>query len=145
MSCSKRRGRLPTPRRPTRSEGFLKQRFRWVFGTLQAAWKQRDALASARFGALGMMALPNLLVFRLLFPLDRAGDGSADGAGGRGGAHSAASTPGRYSAEALTRTLFFYSLFVAVDLGAALLAFFLEQEDKRLLVWLPLQRIGIAS
>ncbi len=128
---------------PDTVRGLLKQRFRWVFGTLQAAWKQRDALLRPRFGALGMVALPNLLVFQLLFPLVGPVMDLQMVLAGVAALVQQHQHPAEYSAEALTRTLFFYSLFVAVDLGAALLAFFLEKkEDKRLLVWLPLQRIA---
>jgi peptidoglycan-N-acetylglucosamine deacetylase len=126
---------------PDTVRGFLKQRFRWVFGTLQAAWKQRDALLRPRFGALGLIALPNLLVFQVLFPLigpvmDLQMVLSTGAALIQKHQHPAA-----FSGEAFTRTLFFYALFVAVDLAAALLAFVLEKrEDTRLLLWLPLQR-----
>ena len=114
-----------------------------MFGTLQAAWKQRDALLRPRFGALGMVALPNLLVFQVLFPLVGPVMDLQMVLAGVAALVQQHQHPAEYSAEALTRTLFFYALFVAVDLAAALLAFFLEQkEDKRLLVWLPLQRFA---
>jgi cellulose synthase/poly-beta-1,6-N-acetylglucosamine synthase-like glycosyltransferase len=128
---------------PDTVRGLLKQRFRWVFGTLQAAWKQRDALLRPRFGSLGLVALPNLLIFQVLFPLvgpvmDLQMVLSTIAALVQQHQH-----PAEFSGEGLTRTLFFYALFVAVDLAAALLAFVLEKgEDKRLLLWLPLQRFA---
>ena len=54
---------------PDTTAALLKQRFRWMYGTLQAAWKQRDTLFRPRFGTLGLVALPNLLLFQVVFPL----------------------------------------------------------------------------
>jgi peptidoglycan-N-acetylglucosamine deacetylase len=45
----------------------MRQRFRWSFGILQAVWKHRDVMA--RKGALGWVALPNILIFQILLPL----------------------------------------------------------------------------
>ena len=129
---------------PDTVRGLLKQRFRWVFGTLQAAWKQRDALLRPRFGSLGLVALPNLLVFQVLFPLVCTRDGSADGAVARR-PRSSSSTSTRPSSRPTSSPARCSSMrvFVAVDLVAALLAFVLErQEDWRLLLWLPLQRFA---
>ena len=114
-----------------------------MFGTLQAAWKQRDALLRPRFGALGLVALPNLLVFQVMFPLVAPVMDLQMVLAGVAALVQQHQHPAEYSADTLTRTLFFYSLFVAVDLGAALLAFLLERkEDRRLLIWLPLQRFA---
>ncbi|HEX7976152.1 MAG TPA: glycosyltransferase, partial [Anaerolineales bacterium] len=49
--------------------GFVKQRFRWMYGTLQAAWKHRGVIFRPRYGALGMFAIPNIFIFQVLFPL----------------------------------------------------------------------------
>lgn len=54
---------------PETFQGLLKQRFRWSFGTLQCAWKHRAALLRPAHGALGMVGLPNIWLFQLLFPL----------------------------------------------------------------------------
>jgi cellulose synthase/poly-beta-1,6-N-acetylglucosamine synthase-like glycosyltransferase/peptidoglycan/xylan/chitin deacetylase (PgdA/CDA1 family)/spore germination protein YaaH len=54
---------------PETFEALLKQRFRWSFGTLQCAWKHRGALLRPSAGALGMVGLPNIWLFQLLFPL----------------------------------------------------------------------------
>jgi cellulose synthase/poly-beta-1,6-N-acetylglucosamine synthase-like glycosyltransferase len=45
---------------------LAKQRFRWAFGTLQAAWKHRDAMFVPRYGSLGFVALPNIWLFQVL-------------------------------------------------------------------------------
>ena len=52
---------------PTNANGLMRQRFRWSFGILQAVWKHRDVVA--RKGALGWVAIPNIVVFQILLPL----------------------------------------------------------------------------
>lgn len=52
---------------PTTANGLMRQRFRWSFGILQAVWKHRSAFA--RKGALGFLALPNIVIFQILLPL----------------------------------------------------------------------------
>jgi peptidoglycan-N-acetylglucosamine deacetylase len=52
---------------PTTANGLMRQRFRWSFGILQATWKHRSAFL--RGGALGWIALPNIVIFQMLLPL----------------------------------------------------------------------------
>ena len=52
---------------PVNANGLMRQRFRWSFGILQAVWKHRAVFA--RQGALGWVALPNIVVFQILLPL----------------------------------------------------------------------------
>ncbi len=52
---------------PITGKGLMRQRFRWSFGTLQAVWKHRAAFV--RNKAMGLFALPNILVFQMLLPL----------------------------------------------------------------------------
>ena len=52
---------------PIDAQGLMRQRFRWSFGTLQAVWKHRAAFT--RNKAMGLFALPNILVFQMLLPL----------------------------------------------------------------------------
>jgi cellulose synthase/poly-beta-1,6-N-acetylglucosamine synthase-like glycosyltransferase len=51
---------------PEDARSLAKQRFRWSFGTLQAAWKHRDALFVPRYGTLGFIALPSIWIFQVL-------------------------------------------------------------------------------
>src|SRR5450755_3201 len=51
---------------PETIKALAKQRFRWAFGTLQAAWKHRDALFVPKYGTLGFVALPSIWVFQVL-------------------------------------------------------------------------------
>jgi peptidoglycan-N-acetylglucosamine deacetylase len=52
---------------PTNANGLMRQRFRWSFGILQAVYKHRGVFA--RKGALGIVALPNIVIFQILLPL----------------------------------------------------------------------------
>jgi peptidoglycan-N-acetylglucosamine deacetylase len=52
---------------PVNADGLMRQRFRWSFGILQAIWKHRGAISKHR--AMGLFALPNILIFQILLPL----------------------------------------------------------------------------
>jgi len=52
---------------PTTANGLMRQRFRWSFGILQAVYKHAGVFA--RKGALGFVALPNIVIFQILLPL----------------------------------------------------------------------------
>src|ERR1700685_1402581 len=52
---------------PINANGLMRQRFRWSFGILQSVWKHRSVFA--RKGALGWVALPNIVIFQILLPL----------------------------------------------------------------------------
>lgn len=51
---------------PEGPQPLFRQRFRWSFGSLQCLWKHRQRLG---YGTLGCVALPNMLIFQVLFPL----------------------------------------------------------------------------
>ena len=126
---------------PDTVRGFVKQRFRWMYGTLQAAWKHIDTLFRPRYGALGMFAIPNVLIFQILFPLispvmDLLMVWSLAAAGWARYQH-----PLDYTTDTLQRVLFYYALFFTLDLLATFVAFLLERkEDWSLLIWLVFQR-----
>jgi len=52
---------------PHNPSGLMRQRFRWSFGILQAVYKHRKA--TVREGALGWIAIPNIVIFQMLLPL----------------------------------------------------------------------------
>lgn len=126
---------------PDTVRGLAKQRFRWSFGTLQCMWKHRDALFNPEYGALGFIALPNVWVFQVLFPLispvmDLLFVWTLISAALERWEH-----PGEYAITNLKQTLFYYALFLAVDWLAAGFAFLLEKREQwNLLWWLFLQR-----
>jgi cellulose synthase/poly-beta-1,6-N-acetylglucosamine synthase-like glycosyltransferase len=51
---------------PESTRDLAKQRFRWAFGTLQAAWKHRDATFNPNYGFLGWVALPSIWIFQVM-------------------------------------------------------------------------------
>ncbi len=58
---------------PQSARSLVRQRFRWMFGTLQAVWKQRRMLLRPRYGALGLVVMPysvlSVVVPLLFLPL----------------------------------------------------------------------------
>lgn len=126
---------------PDRLGMLARQRFRWAYGTLQCMWKHRDALFRPRYGALGFVAMPNVWIFQILFPLispimDLMLFYTFISAG-----LDWLEQPTGYSFTNLRQVLFYYALFLAVDWCAAGFAFVLERKERwRLLWWLFLQR-----
>ena len=126
---------------PDTMRGFLRQRFRWMFGTLQVAWKHKDALLRPRYGLLGFCGLPNIWVYQIFFQLispimDLWLAYTCLVSGIMWMWHPSSWTP-----DALLKVAFYYALFMFADIMAGVIAFLLERnEDKRLLAWLVLQR-----
>jgi cellulose synthase/poly-beta-1,6-N-acetylglucosamine synthase-like glycosyltransferase/peptidoglycan/xylan/chitin deacetylase (PgdA/CDA1 family)/spore germination protein YaaH len=52
---------------PVNARGLMRQRFRWSFGILQAVWKHKAAFI--RNKAMGLFALPNIVIFQMFLPL----------------------------------------------------------------------------
>src|ERR1700677_1009970 len=52
---------------PASANSLARQRFRWSFGILQAVFKHRGAISKHR--AMGLFALPNILIFQIALPL----------------------------------------------------------------------------
>ncbi len=50
---------------PEDVRALFKQRFRWSYGTFQCFWKHRKTFGK---GTLGIIALPNMLFFQVIFP-----------------------------------------------------------------------------
>lgn len=126
---------------PDTMRGFLRQRFRWMFGTLQVAWKHKDALLHPRYGLLGFCGLPNIWVYQIFFQLispvmDLWLAYTCLVSGIMWMWH-----PSSWSPDALLKVVFYYALFMVADILAGVVAFLLEHnEDKRLLAWLVPQR-----
>ena len=128
---------------PTSFRGLAKQRFRWAFGTLQCLWKYRDMTFNRRYGALGMVALPQVWLFQILLTtLAPVADLlliwqllSQWLAYAQHGAE--------FSNDNLMTVGIYYCVFMVVDLAAALFGFLMEKrENWSLLWWLMLQRFG---
>ena len=54
---------------PETVKGFMNQRLRWMFGTLQVAYKHRGVILRGRPVGIGAFGLPNIIVFQFLFTL----------------------------------------------------------------------------
>lgn len=128
---------------PDSVRGLARQRFRWAYGTLQCLWKHRGMLFRRRYGALGMLALPQVWLFQILFsvvsPLvDLLLVWQIFATGMDYLEHR-----GQFNPHNLIEVLMFYALFMAVDLGASIIAFAMEKKEQwSLLWWLVLQRFG---
>jgi poly-beta-1,6 N-acetyl-D-glucosamine synthase len=128
---------------PDTFRGLAKQRFRWSYGTLQCLWKYRSTIFRPRYGALGMLALPQVWLFQILLTAlapfadllllwQLAWEGVAYLE------HGSEFTTGNLQMVGL-----YYVVFVLVDLLAAVAGFLMERREKwSLLWWLVLQRFG---
>ena len=130
---------------PDSLRNLAKQRFRWSYGTLQCMWKHKNALFNPRYGTLGFVAMPNVWIFQVFFPLispimDLMFVWTLIGAliGFLEHQQEYAHTPTN-----LNQVVFYYALFLAVDWVGAFAAFLMEKgEQKSLLGWLLIQRFG---
>ena len=108
---------------PETLSGLVRQRVRWTFGVMQTFWKNRDRLFRRQSGALGWVALPNLLLFQFLLPLLLP---LADGLfilGLLAGAQM---------------MWWYYAFFLAIDLLVGTIAFIMEGEKLwKILLLLP--------
>ncbi|MBA2736896.1 MAG: hypothetical protein H0U50_08950 [Pyrinomonadaceae bacterium] len=106
-------------------------------------WKHKNALLNPHYGALGFVAMPNVWIFQVIFPLisplmDLMFIWSFVSAFITWLEHG-----NEYSPANLQAVMFYYALFLAVDWLGAFFAFLLEKgERKSLLWWLFFQRFG---
>jgi cellulose synthase/poly-beta-1,6-N-acetylglucosamine synthase-like glycosyltransferase/spore germination protein YaaH/peptidoglycan/xylan/chitin deacetylase (PgdA/CDA1 family) len=110
---------------------FMKQRFRWSYGVMQSFWKNRDACFNPRYKGLGMVALPNILLFQVIMPLFGPFADLMFFIG---------LFVNRNSPESSHKILLFYVLFLLVDVAVSVIAFAFEKEKIYKLVWLIPQR-----
>ena len=110
---------------------FMKQRFRWSYGIMQSFWKNRDACFNPQYKGLGLVALPNILLFQIIMPLFAPFADIMFFAG---------LFINRHSPESTHKILFFYLIFLVVDVAVSVLAFLFEKEKLYKLIWLIPQR-----
>ena len=131
---------------PDSLAAFFKQRFRWTYGTLQCLWKHRGALG--RYGWFGRAALPSVWLFQILFQLLspvidllivwtlwNAGVTCVSSALLT---HDWQPLPQAIESLAGVATLFVF--FFLLELGGAAVAYALDRESPRDLLWLFWQR-----
>lgn len=126
---------------PDNLKVFVKQRFRWMFGTLQAVWKVGFATLNTKNWALGVIVVPNVLIFQivlsilspfldlyvfltLLFMLWQK------------------TINPEITLESINIILIYYLLFLVIDLVVAVIAFVMEpSESKKLLLFVLMQKL----
>ncbi|MFH6962131.1 polysaccharide deacetylase family protein [Flavobacterium plurextorum] len=116
---------------PESLKEFMKQRFRWSYGIMQAFWKNRDACFNPRYKGLGMVALPNILLFQIVLPIFAP---LAD-------LVLILSLFWNYNdPDSLHKILVYYIAFMLVDMLVSVIAFIFEKEKLTKLIWLIPQR-----
>jgi cellulose synthase/poly-beta-1,6-N-acetylglucosamine synthase-like glycosyltransferase len=111
---------------PVNADGLIRQRFRWSFGILQAIFKHRGAITKHR--AMGLFALPNILIFQILLPLVSP---LIDVMFVAGVIHFLIDKhfhPETASSDSFYKLLTFFIAFLAIDFAASALAFTLERK-----------------
>ncbi len=121
---------------PTNANGLMRQRFRWSFGILQAVFKHRDVVG--REGALGFVALPNILIFQILLPLVSPFIDVMFAVGAIWYFIQKAYHPDSTDPADFQRLVIFFVVFLVIDFLASALAFALErrQPESREDIWL---------
>jgi cellulose synthase/poly-beta-1,6-N-acetylglucosamine synthase-like glycosyltransferase/peptidoglycan/xylan/chitin deacetylase (PgdA/CDA1 family)/spore germination protein YaaH len=129
---------------PVNVNGLMRQRFRWSFGILQAIFKHRGAIRNRR--AMGLFALPNILIFQILLPLFSPFIDLAFVLGVIHYVFDRYFHPETASTASFYKLLTFFLAFLLIDFAASALAFTLERKhpaskgDFWLLVHIWIQR-----
>lgn len=112
---------------PEKIRMLFRQRYRWVYGTLQSFWKHKSAFLNPDNKGFGLISLPNIIIYQLLIPL------------------IAPLLDFLFILSIISGyfgTIFIYFIiFLITDLLIGLFAFLLEKEDLKLIIYLPFQRI----
>jgi cellulose synthase/poly-beta-1,6-N-acetylglucosamine synthase-like glycosyltransferase len=111
---------------PETLNGLLKQRFRWSFGVMQSFWKNKDTLFNKKYKYFGMLGMPNILIFQILLPLFSP---LAD----------LMMIFGLFS-DKPGKIIAYYVGFVLIDFIVAIIAFWMQKEDYKKLVYIIPQR-----
>jgi len=121
---------------PTNANGLMRQRFRWSFGILQAVYKHSGVFA--RKGALGFVALPNIMIFQILLPLVSPLIDIMFAVGAVWYFIQKHFHPDSTDPASFHKLLAFFFVFLVVDFLASALAFALERRrpDDKEDVWL---------
>jgi cellulose synthase/poly-beta-1,6-N-acetylglucosamine synthase-like glycosyltransferase/spore germination protein YaaH/peptidoglycan/xylan/chitin deacetylase (PgdA/CDA1 family) len=116
---------------PETLKQFMKQRFRWSYGIMQSFWKNKDACFNPRYKSLGMISLPNILLFQVIMPIIAP---LAD-------LLFFFSIAWNWNdATSLQLILGYYAVFLLIDVAVSAMAFSFEKEKLTKLLWLLPQR-----
>lgn len=117
---------------PETLKQFMKQRFRWSYGIMQSFWKNRDACFNPAYKTLGMVSLPNVLLFQIVLPmLAPLADIML----------VLSLIWNRHDPASMHKITWYYLIFFAVDILVSIVAFAFEREKFSKLVWLIPQRL----
>ena len=121
---------------PTNANALMRQRFRWSFGILQAVYKHRGAFA--RKGALGFVALPNIVIFQILLPLVSPLIDIMFAVGAVWYLVQKHFHPDSTDPASFHKLLVFFFAFLVIDFVASAIAFALERRrpDEKEDIWL---------
>lgn len=111
---------------PVTADGLIRQRFRWSFGSLQAVWKHRGAITTNL--AMGLFALPNIVIFQIILPLVSP---LIDLMFVAGAVHYFIDRhfhPLTTSPDSFYKLLAFFMVFLLIDFITSALAFMLERK-----------------
>jgi cellulose synthase/poly-beta-1,6-N-acetylglucosamine synthase-like glycosyltransferase/peptidoglycan/xylan/chitin deacetylase (PgdA/CDA1 family)/spore germination protein YaaH len=111
---------------PANANSLARQRFRWSFGILQAVFKHRGAITHRR--AMGLFALPNIVVFQILLPLVSPLIDLMFVAGVIHYFIDKHFHPNTTSSADLYKLIAFFAAFLLIDFAASALAFMLERK-----------------
>jgi cellulose synthase/poly-beta-1,6-N-acetylglucosamine synthase-like glycosyltransferase/peptidoglycan/xylan/chitin deacetylase (PgdA/CDA1 family) len=139
-------GALGFTEAPDSLSALFRQRFRWTYGTLQCLWKHRDALG--RYGWFGRLALPSLwlfqIVYQVLSPIIDLEILWTLWRVGRAYLSSALLTrdwqPLPQAMESFTGIATLFVFFFLLELAGAGVAYWLDRQRPRDLLWLFWQR-----
>ncbi|HET9101433.1 MAG TPA: glycosyltransferase, partial [Acidobacteriaceae bacterium] len=109
---------------PDNMRGLMRQRFRWSFGILQAVVKHRSSFLRHR--AMGLFALPNMIVFQIILPLFSPFIDLMFIAGIANYAINRYFHPVAANAASFDKLIVYFMAFLVVDFLASSLAFLLE-------------------
>jgi cellulose synthase/poly-beta-1,6-N-acetylglucosamine synthase-like glycosyltransferase/peptidoglycan/xylan/chitin deacetylase (PgdA/CDA1 family) len=112
---------------PTTANGLMRQRFRWSFGIMQAVWKHKTALWQK--GALGWVALPNVIIFQILLPLVSPFIDIMFVVGAISYFVNRHYHPESANPADFQRLVIYFALFMIIDFIASTLAFTLERQQ----------------
>lgn len=120
---------------------FARQRFRWIFGTLQATYRHSDALFKSKCDAFTLVTLPSVILFSVVLPLISPILDVTLLFAVCSALINAFMHPQAYSLQPTIWIVGSYVFIFVVDLFTALLAFAFEpSEQKSLMAYLPVQR-----
>lgn len=112
---------------PHTLKDFLKQRFRWIYGTFQCVWKYKKHFIKTPLSSFSLVILPNIVLFSVITPLfyplvDLV--------------LIFAFLFGSWQQVVIT-----YLIFTGVDIFYSVLAFTKERKNWRWLIFIPIQRL----